>query len=250
MSVALYEFPLCEKVRNYLRLEQLLAQLKETQNANTDNEYLYFFNVFFSVVDLVDRLDLRTDFLRDIDYHERKFLYWSKHPNIDHDALEVALYNLQKITTAIKTNKNLGVSLANERFLSNIRHRFATPGGATCFDLPSLFCWLKQDNDTKQTTMTKWLTQFKVIQNSIEMIMSLLREKSRYEQVVSTSGFHQGSVEDKVELLRIKCDNTKGVYPVVSGSRNRYGIKFMQLDPHLGTSDAVVTTVKFQLSCC
>lgn len=80
--------------------------------------------------------------------------------------------------------------------------------------------------------------------------MSFLREKARFQDVISKSGFHQGSVEDKVELLRIKCDNTNGVYPVVSGSRNRYGIKFMQLDPLLGTSDAVVDTIEFSLSCC
>ncbi|MFT5283604.1 MAG: cell division protein ZapD, partial [Yoonia sp.] len=107
MSVALYEFPLCEKVRNYLRLEQLFAQLKEAKQAQSENQYLYFFEVFFNVIDLVDRLDLRTDFLRDIDSHERKLLHWSQHPDIDNNALEIALDNLQRVGVDIKKNKKL-----------------------------------------------------------------------------------------------------------------------------------------------
>ena len=37
MPVAVYEFPLCEKVRNYLRLEQLFKQLDHA--ATFDNEF-------------------------------------------------------------------------------------------------------------------------------------------------------------------------------------------------------------------
>lgn len=250
MSVALYEFPLSEKVRNYLRLEQLFTQLQEAQNAKTEVSYLYFFQVFFNVIDLVDRLDLRTDFLRDIDSHERKLQHWSQHPDIDKNALQIILDNMHNVSNTIRSNKKLGVSLRDERFLTNIRHRFSIPGGVTSFDLPSLFCWLKQQDSIKQADMQKWVTQFTIIKTSLEMLLSFLREKSGFHTIASKSGFHQGTVEDKVELLRIKCDNTNGVYPVVSGSRNRFGIKFMRLDASLGTSDAVVTTIEFKLSCC
>ncbi|MFT6269259.1 MAG: cell division protein ZapD [Alphaproteobacteria bacterium] len=250
MSVALYEFPLCEKVRNYLRLEQLFAQLNEAKQAQSENQYLYFFEVFFNVIDLVERLDLRTDFLRDIDSHERKLLHWSQHPDIDNNALETALQNLQRVGVDIKKNKKLGASLRDDRFLANIRQRFSIAGGVTSFDLPSLFCWLKQDNASKQSFMDSWLAQLKIIENSLEMLMSFLREKSRFQEMVSQSGYYQGTVEDKIELVRIQCNNTNGIYPVVSGSRNRYGVKFMKLNAQTGTSGAVTNTIEFQLSCC
>lgn len=250
MSVALYEFPLCEKVRNYLRLEQLFAQLKEAKKAQSENQYLYFFEVFFNVIDLVDRLDLRTDFLRDIDSHERKLLHWSQHPDIDNNALEIALQNLQRVGVDIKKNKKLGAVLRDDRFLANIRQRFSIVGGVTSFDLPSLFCWLKQDSPSKQNKMNEWLAQLNIIETGLEMLLSFLREKSRFQEIVSKSGFYQGTVEDKIELVRIQCERADGIYPVVSGSRNRYGVKFMQLHPQTGTSAAVTDTIEFQLSCC
>lgn len=250
MSAALYEFPLCEKVRNYLRLEQLLIQLKEAKPAQSEHQHLYFFEVFFNLLDLVDRLDLRTDFVRDIDTHERKLVHWSQHPNIDNEALEIALQNLHRLGSELKKNKKLGASLREERFLSNIRQRFSIPGGVTSFDLPSLFCWLKQPYADKQADIETWTKQLNLIDNSLTMLLSFLREKTRFKNVVSKSGFYQGTVEDKVELVRIQCDRASGIYPVVSGSRNRYGIKFMQLNTKLGTSGAVTDKIEFQLACC
>ena len=250
MSVALYEFPLCEKVRNYLRLEQLFAQLNEAKQAQSEYQYLYFFEVFFNLIDMVDRLDLRTDFVRDIDSHERKLVHWSQHPNIDNEALEIALQNLTRLGSDLKKHKKLGASLRDERFLSNIRQRFSIPGGVTCFDLPSLFCWLKQSDAKKKIDIDKWLKQLSIVDHSLSMLLSFLREKTRFQKIVSKSGFYQGTVEDKIELVRIQCNRAEGIYPVVSGSRNRYGIKFMQLNPESGTSSAVTDTIEFQLACC
>jgi len=248
MSVALYEFPLCEKVRNYLRLEQLFAQLKEAKNASSENHYLHFFEVFFNVVDMVDRLDLRTDFLRDIDAQERKLLHWSRHPDINSSALETALHDLHTIGSNIKQNKKLGASLREERFLGTIRQRFSTPGGVTSFDLPSLFCWLKQDNASKQLAMDKWLSHLNIVEDSLEMLLLFLRQKSSFHTITSKSGYHQGTAEDKVEMVRIQCDS--GIFPVVSGSRNRFAIKFMKLNTEIGTSEAVTNTIEFKLACC
>jgi len=253
MSVALYEFPLCEKVRNYLRLEQLFTQLKEaqpTQKSQSESQYLYFFEAFFKLIDMVDRSDLRTDFVRDIDAHERKLVHWSQHPNINSEALETALQNLHRLGSELKKNKKLGASLRDERFLSNIRQRFSIPGGVTSFDLPSLFCWLKQPEANKKADIDKWMTQLSLVDQSLSMLLSFLREKTGFQTIVSKSGFYQGTVEDKVELVRIQCTRADGIYPVVSGSRNRYGVKFMILNAEFGTSDAVTDTVEFQLACC
>lgn len=249
MSVALYEFPLSEKVRNYLRLEQLFAQLHEAKSAQSDYQYLHFLEILFTLLDLIDRLDLRTDFLRDIDSHEKKLVLWSQHPDIDDKALEEAIQNLHVLSSQIKQNKKLGASLREERFLTSIRQRFSIPGGVNSFDLPALFCWLKQDNEPKLADMKNWIDQLKLVDNALAMMLAYLREKSRFQTLECKTGFYQGSVEEKLELVRIKIDNSDGIYPVVSGSRNRYGVKFMRLHANESGSTAVTTRVTFQLAC-
>jgi cell division protein ZapD len=250
MSVALYEFPLYEKVRNYLRLEQLFAQLNEAQAAKSEFQYLHFLEILFNIIDLIERLDLRTDFLRDIDAHEKKLVHWSQHPDIDKEALDQALKTLHHLSSEIKRNQKLGASLRDERFLSSIKQRFVTPGGVSSFDLPALFCWLKQADEVKQADMQQWKKQLDLIENSLQMLLSFLREKARFQDIECKNGYHQGSVEEKIEMVRIQCDLSLGIYPVVSGTRNRFGVKFMRLNPPAGSSAAITSLVHWRLACC
>jgi cell division protein ZapD len=250
MTVALYEFPLCEKVRNYLRLEQLFQQLNEAAKAQTEYQYLYFFEVLFDLIDLIERLDLRADFIRDIDAQEKNLAHWSQHPDIDSSALDQALQGLSLLSSQLKTNKKLGSGVREESLLNAIRQRFAIPGGATSFDLPVLFCWLKQANEIKNANVRTWKAHLILVEDCIATLMSFLRERSRFTSVSATNAFYQGNVEDKTELIRVKCDNTQGYYPVLSGNKYRYGIRFMSLSADDASSSAITLDIDFEIASC
>lgn len=250
MPIAIYEFPLCEKVRNYLRLEQLFKQLDHTATFDSEFECLHFFDVLFTLMDLLERLDVRTDFIRDIDVHEKNLVHWSSHPNIDSAALEGALSTLHRLLSELKRTNKLGSSLKDDRFLGSIRQRFSIPGGATSFDLPHLFCWLKQSKDVRNKDITMWVNQLALVRESITLLMQYLRERGRYEEVVGTNGFYQGVVTDKIDLIRVRCSNSQGYFPVLSGNKYRYGIRFMQLVPDEGTAGGVPSDIKFDIACC
>jgi cell division protein ZapD len=250
MPIAVYEFPLCEKVRNYLRLEQLFKQLDHTATFDSEFECLHFFDVLFTLMDLLERLDVRTDFIRDIDVHEKNLVHWSSHPNIDSAALEGALKNLHRLLSDLKRTNKLGSSLKDDRFLGSIRQRFSIPGGATSFDLPHLFCWLKQSKDVRNKDITMWVNQLALVRENITLLMQYLRERGRYEEVVGTNGFYQGVVTDKIDLIRVRCSNSQGYFPVLSGNKYRYGIRFMQLVPDEGSAGGVLGDIKFDIACC
>ena len=250
MPIAVYEFPLCEKVRNYLRLEQLFKQLDHTATFDSEYECLHFFDVLFTLMDLLERLDMRTDFIRDIDVHEKNLVHWSSHPNIDTTALEGALKNLHRLLSELKRTNKLGSSLKDDRFLSSIRQRFSIPGGATSFDLPHLFCWLKQSKDVRNKDISVWVKKLALVRENITLLMQYLRERGRYEEVVGTNGFYQGVVTDKIDLIRVRCSNSQGYFPVLSGNKYRYGIRFMQLVPEQGSAGGVPGDITFDIACC
>ena len=250
MPVAVYEFPLCEKVRNYMRLEQLFNQLDHTSSVDNEYESLHFFDVLFTLLDLLERLDVRTDFIRDIDVHEKNLVHWSSHPNIDTTALEGVLKTLHRLLSELKRTNKLGASLKEDRFLSSIRQRFSIPGGAMSFDLPHLFCWLKQAQDVRNKDIAMWLGKLALVRENITLVMQFLRERGRYENVVGTKGFYQGVVTDKIDLIRVRCSNSQGYFPVLSGNKYRYGIRFMQLVADEGTAGGVPTDINFEIACC
>jgi len=250
MSQAIYEFPLNEKVRTYLRLEQLFKQLEQGKTASEDWQYINFLDSLFTLLDLSERIDLRNDVLKDIESHEKNLVIWSQHPNIDNDALQFALQKILRLRESLKSNKKVGAELKEDRFLASIRQRFSIPGGTCSFDLPNLHYWLQQPSDNKQQDINSWLQELTPIQQAMEITLSFLRERGRFSLVEAEKGFYQGIAEDKNELIRVLCATDQGYYPMLSGNKYRYAIRFTLFTPTIQGSSSVDSKVSFKLACC
>lgn len=250
MSQAIYEFPLNEKVRTYLRLEQLFKQLVQVNLATEDWQYINFFNSLFTLLDLLERLDLRVDVLKDIELHEKNLVIWSQHPNIDTDALQFSLQKILRLRESLKGTKKIGADLKEDRFLASIRQRFSIPGGTCSFDLPNLHFWLQQAEAEKLKDVNIWMQELSAIKEAIEITLSFLRERGRFSQLDAEKGFYQGVAEDKNELIRVICAKDQGYYPMLSGNKYRYAIRFTLFMPSLQGTTSLENTVVFKLACC
>ncbi|MFC6441001.1 cell division protein ZapD [Bowmanella sp. JS7-9] len=250
MSLAVYEFPLNEKVRTYLRLEQSFNQLFQCEQMQQDWQFIGFFESLFTLLDLLERVDIRTDILRDIEIHERNLVHWSRHPNIDNDALQATLKQIVNLRDKLKAARKLGTSLKEDKFLASIRQRFSIPGATCSFDLPSLHFWLKQPLQQLHQDVQKWLNEFTLIRDAISITLSFLRERGRFVDTSAEKGFFQGVADSKNELIRIECHTDQGYYPTLSGNKYRYAIRFFRFAPQ---QEGVVTQeqdVNFRLACC
>ena len=250
MTHAVYEFPLNEKVRTYLRLEQLFKQLKQVESASEDWQFMNFFETLFTLLDLLERLDIRNDILKDIEVHEKNLVHWSQHPKIDTEALQAALQKILKLRDDLKKAKKIGTSLKEDKFLASIRQRFSIPGGTCSFDLPNLHYWLKQPIESVREQVNQWLTELHLISDAIDITLSFLRERGRFVNIDAENAFYQGVAEDKIELIRIYSATDKGYYPILSGNKYRYAIRFMLFNPNENASTAVEGKVEFKLASC
>ena len=250
MGSAVFEFPLKEKVRNYLRVEQLLGQLKITAKSEHTHLQLVFFEQLFELLDLIERLDLRSDLTKDLDAHEKNLVYWSKHPKIDSTALEQALKTVLTLRQKLKTDRRFGSILKDDKLLSAIRQRFAIPGGACSFDLPNLHFWLQQPLEQRQTEIAQWLDTLGLLDDAIAVSLSFIRERGQFVSAVADNGFYQGAAEDKNELIRVKCSVDEGYYPTLSGNKYRYALRFMLFSPQEGQTGAVENSIQFRLAAC
>jgi cell division protein ZapD len=250
MSQAIYEFPLNEKVRTYLRLEQLFKQLEQGKTAVEDWQYINFLDCLFTLLDLSERIDLRNDVLKDIELHEKNLVIWSQHPNIDNDALQFALQKILRLRESLKSNKKVGAELKEDRFLASVRQRFSIPGGTCSFDLPNLHYWLQQPNENKQQNINRWLQELLPIQQAMEITLSFLRERGRFALIQAEKGFYQGIAEDKNELIRVLCATDNGYYPMLSGNKYRYAIRFTMFVPSVDGNASLDSIVEFKLASC
>jgi len=243
----IFEHPLNEKMRTWLRIEFLIKQIESNKEFDSNNALL-FFHSLCELLEIVERNDIRGDLSKDIDDEKQKLSTWLNIPGVDPDLLTALLDKLDTILNQLNASPKLGQSLKTDRFISSIRKRLTIPGGCCSFDLPLFHLWLQQSQDYRDQNIEQWLDSFSTLDQAISTYINLVRQSGHFKPLSCSNNFYQNPNEIN-RLLRIRLPINKGLYPQVSGNAARYAIRFMHLEPDL--SDKIETQcVEFELANC
>jgi len=226
MSPVLFEHPLNERIRNYLKLEQLFKYLDISSSGDINSSHITFFNGLFSIVDTLERNDIRGDLIKELEKLEQHLVVWSQAPDIDTSLLEENLKQTVYLLCELKKTKQQWLDYRDIKFLTGLKQRFAMQGGTCAFDLPQLHFWLSQDNNILQTEMQSWINMFSSISNSLFLTLKFIRLRGEFIRINTDNGFYQDNGES-LSLLRIRTPENANFYPTVSGNKFRYSIRFV-----------------------
>tara|TARA_R110000744_G_scaffold50166_3_gene108657 strand:+ start:235 stop:984 length:750 start_codon:yes stop_codon:yes gene_type:complete len=248
MTAILYEHPLNERIRNYLKLEQLFAQASDCLHYNIVTSHSVFFNALFAILDTLERNDIRGDLIKDLEKLEQNLVIWSQNPDIDSAVLEENLTKTVGLSSQLKVPSAQWLQLKADKFLTGLKQRFAIQGGSSHFDLPQLQFWLNQASSEVEAQCRYWLSLLAQINAALALNLKFLRQRAAFEEVVTDSGFYQDNGEGLI-LIRIKVANNLPFYPTISGNRFRYSIRFMMPCSETGRKYSKQATT-FQLARC
>lgn len=248
MTELTYEHPLNEKLRTYLRLEQLLSQLHNLKALDSEWQQQAFFTTLFALIEVLDRNDIRPDLIKDCERCETALVAWANHPSVSDDKLKPVLQQAVRLQSELLRSSKFVGNLKEDKFLSPLRQRFAIPGGACHFDLPQLQYWFNLPHAERTLMANTWFNEFSLLQQAVSFVLGFCREKGQFTTVNAQNGFYQHNTEQH-ELLRIRYPLQAGVYPTVSGNKYRYAIRFMQLCDENGRSSSE-KNISFRLACC
>ncbi len=102
MTAILYEHPLNERIRNYLKLEQLFVQAFDSLQYSLITSHSVFFNALFAIVDTLERNDIRGDLIKDLEKLEQNLVIWSQNPEIDNAILDDNLKKTISLASSLK----------------------------------------------------------------------------------------------------------------------------------------------------
>ena len=226
MPSLLFEHPLNERIRNYLKLEHLFKQLDASSMLDIKTTYTSFFNSLFSIIDTLERNDIRGDLIKELEKLEQNLVVWSQAPNVDNSRLEKNIQQTVALLCELKKTQQIWLSYKEDKFLTGLKQRFAMQGGASAFDLPQLHFWLNQNEASTSQELTHWTSMFESISHSLHLVLKFIRLRSDFNTIETDSGFYQGNGES-LSLLRIKTLDDAAYYPTVSGNKFRYSIRFV-----------------------
>jgi len=241
-----YEYPLNEKIRSWLRLETLLNQVYELSHITSYTSGIAFFRSVSELIEILDRGEVRSDMIKELEKQRRRLSAWSDAPNADNQLISSLLNDLATKAANITTAPRFGQQLRNDKIISMVRQRLSIPGGCCSFDLPTLQLWLHMPQEQKEQAISGWLKSLAPLKDTLDTILNLIRQAGSFEIKECHNGFYQDSVEDK-ELLRVRLSSDKLIFPQISGHKTRFAIRFLHIDSENGIVPAMMT---FELSCC
>nr|WP_256261008.1 cell division protein ZapD [Shewanella sp. NIFS-20-20] len=239
----IFEQPLNEKIRSYLRLEYLAEQLQLHQ----DNDHLHqgFFPLF-SLCELTERCDYRSDVIKDIDKHLITMNQWRQLSHVDHDLVDSYVIDLTHAREGLQATERLGTQLKQDRFLAALRQRFSMPGACCNFDLPQLHFWLAKPWAERQEQYRAWCQHFMPLLKPISIMLALSRATSEFTPQIAKQGFYQEQSQLQLNLVRVRLSTELACYPTISGYRNRFAIHFVDFDSQKHTE----SDIPFEIAYC
>ena len=246
-----YDFPLNERLRTLLRLEDLFAKMSYfTEKANAVDHHAAL-SVLFEILEVASRSDLKSDLLQELERQKRQLSALHNNPEISEDALDAVIGEIDNISSRLfGMSGKIGQHLRDNEWLMSIKQRACIPGGTCEFDLPSYHYWLHQDAMLRRNYLNEWLAPLLSISDSLNIILKLMRESGKTHNFTAHQGSFQQMQGGRVaQMLRLSLDATLPCIPEVSANKYVLNIRFIT-DNYAAKSILYEQDVAFNLTFC
>lgn len=248
----LYEQPLNERIRAFMRLEHLFSQVAHFKNGESVWDSHASVTALIEILTILDRSDIRSEILKELDRHISGLSRLMDTPAVDHDRLDRALKQLSAQLQKIQQlPSKLGSEMRDNDLLNSVRQRTVITGGTCGFDIPAYHYWLNQPPLVKTESLTRWLSEISPLQKGIELLLTLTRNSALFERQIAEVGFFQKSLDTQnpCQLLRIVLPAECNAYPEVSGNKHRVNVRFLAYSEN-GKPKQLSHNLEFEMSCC
>jgi cell division protein ZapD len=249
--VITYEYPLNERIRTLLRLEDLFDKTAHFASAEGPEEHHVALVTLFEILEVAGRADLKFDLVQELERQRQILLSYRNNPEISEDALSGALYEIEQASAALLAKQGkVGQYVRDNEWLTSIKNRAAIPGGVCEFDLPSYHYWLHRDSALRQRDLDGWLAPLQSIRHGITIVLRLLRASGHPETQHAAHGAYQLMLGGRTaQMLRLRVKRDEPFIPEISANKYAINIRFTtpdgELKPRLADAD-----VAFELTFC
>ena len=248
-----YEFPLNERIRVFMRLEQLFHQLTHFMAGASVYDKRAAIGVLLDILLIFSRSDLKSELIKELDRHTKILSQLMNGQGVDSHLLNETLTELNQASKNLySTNGKIGIRVMESDLFQSISQRNSIPGGSCSFDLPAFHFWLEQDQTEQQKDLERWTQPFSVIRVAIDLVLSLIRKSNLPMQKVAEAGFFQLSLDKShpAQLLRVSIAANLPCFAEISGGKHRFTIRFMKPSCDENRPYQINEDVPFLLTCC
>lgn len=225
-----YEFPLNERIRVFIRLEQLFQEFSHFSTGGTIADKRAAINVLLDIMSIFRRNDLKSELLKELDRHAKVLNKYTDSQKVDVKQLESIINNISQISKKLyATSGKVGIEIMESDLFQSIAQRSSIPGGTCSFDLPEFHYWLEQAEATRLKDLDRWSHPFKDIRTGIGLILDFIRSSNAPTEEMAEAGFFQIALDKNLpyQLIKVTMARSLPCFAEISGGKHRCTIRFM-----------------------
>lgn len=250
-SFITYEQPLNERIRTFLRYEQLSDRFaffaRQEGPYDTHGALLTLIEMF----SLVSRGDVKQELLKQIRQQVDALELLANQPKIDTAKLNHILVGHKAVYDELHAVHGQIIDhLKNNDFIGSIRQRTSVPGGTCDFDVPEYHHWLAQPFSKRKKALMEWFEPFQVVEKGISKSLQLIRKSVPFSQKPAANGFYHQNLDPGTPCQMIRIRVNKAYFPECSAGKQRFTIRFLTVSRPGERPRQTDHDIKFKLACC
>jgi len=249
--VITYEYPLNERIRILMRMEDLFAKHAHFAALDTPLDHHAALLALFEILE-VARGDLKSDLIQELERQRLALEPLRNNPSVKSDALEDVLANIVDTVGQLQSlSGKTGQHLRDNEWVMSIKQRACIPGGVCEFDLPSFHYWLSLGTAARRENLQEWMAPFQPLNSAISIILKILRDSGQATHRVATKGAYQQMISGRAaQMLRVVLDDSWPCFPEISANKYAINIRFTALGAGAERPKSCDTNVEFDLTLC
>lgn len=248
-----YEQPLNERIRVFMRMEYLFKQAAHHVTCETEWDSRATLTCILEILAIFGNTNLKSEVLKELERHASSLKRLRQNPKIDFRQLAALLDDISTQVDGLHNiHGQVGSELKTSEFLISIRQRSAIPGGTCDFDLPAFHYWLQRPAKKRTSDLYEWLGSFAAIAQAIKLILKLTRESALLKPATATGGVYQETLDPNLpyQLVRIALPADAPFFAELSGGRHRFTARFLDFSTNEYRAKQTDRDVEFEFACC
>ena len=247
-----YEYPLSERIRTLLRLEDLFERSRHFIARTDPHDHHMALLTLFEILEVSSRADLKSELLQELERQKQVLISFRNNPQIAEEALLGVLRDIEQASQALfSMTGKIGQYLRENDWLMSIKQRTAIPGGACEFDLPSYHYWLHRPAEDRTGQLAAWTGPLHPLRDGSAIILRILRESSRPQALTAPQGMFQQMLGGKTaQMLRLRLGRSVPCVPEISANKYVLNIRFLAQNSEDARARTADWDVDFELTFC
>lgn len=254
-EIGIFEQPLNERYRLFLRMEQLFERLDHHLEGSSVWDTHALLQGLLELLHAVSRGDSKREIIKELDRQRAALSRFDHRSAVDRARLRAVLDEQRRLLEALHAQTSaLGQELRENDLLNQLQQRASAGGRPGILEIPGYQEWLQRSVDERHRLVRQWLEPLGAARAAIDNCLRLVRESADWSPMKAAGGFHEQALDasQSIQVIRTRLDRDRMPhrFPEVSAGRQRFTIRFFEQASPNDRATQVRDDIAFDLACC